>query len=132
MRQLLDLLIELVVLRHEQLAERAGIDEAQESTLRERDDDVRMLRCLLARALRPQQLSRHPEMHDNGLGTVEPQHEVLAAPLHSSHFAAFELRREFLLVAVAANRPQSRHLDRLDLLADDFPVEVAAYHLDLR
>ena len=50
-RELLDLL-ELVVRRDEHLAERAGIDEAQQPALRERDHDVRVLRRLLPRRLR--------------------------------------------------------------------------------
>ena len=63
-RELFDLLLELVVLRHEHLAERARVDEAQQPALGEVDHDVRVLRRLLARGLRAQQLTRHAEVHD--------------------------------------------------------------------
>ena len=50
-RELVDLLLDVVVLGDEHLAERARVDEAQQPALRERDHDVRVLRRLLARVL---------------------------------------------------------------------------------
>ena len=116
----------------EHLAERARVDEAQQPALRERDDDVRVLRRLLARGLGAQQLARHAEVHDEHVGAVELQHEVLAAPLRRDDLAADEDVDELLAVAVPANRPRAGDLHRLDLLADDLALEVAPHDLDLR
>ncbi len=71
-RELGDLLLDGVGLGDEHLAERARVDEAQLTALREGDHDVRVLRHRVARALRPQQLSRHPEVDHEHVVAVEP------------------------------------------------------------
>src|ERR1700730_17457322 len=63
---------------------------------------------------------------------VEAEDEELAAPLHRRDLAAFEQTDELLLVAMTADRTGAGHLDRLDLLADDLLVEVAAQPLAVR
>ena len=131
MRELLDLL-EVVVGGDEHLAERSRVDEPHHPALRERDHDVRVLRRLVARRLRAQQLARHPEVDDQRFGSVEPQHEVLPAARDRHDLVAFERADELLLLLVAPDRAQARDLDRLDLLADDLLLEIAAHHFDLR
>ena len=80
-RELGDLLLDGVGLGHEHLAERARVDEAQLPALGERDHDVGVLRHRLARALGPQQLTRHAEVDHQHVVAVELQQQVLPPPL---------------------------------------------------
>jgi hypothetical protein len=130
--ELRHLLLHAVELRHEHLAERAGVDEPQLTALREGDDDVRVLRHRLARPLGPEELSGHPEVDHEDVAAVEPGEDVLAAPFDAGDSLPDEPVRELLAVVVPADRAHAVGFDRLDALAHDLAFEIAANHLDLR
>src|SRR5579884_1333354 len=130
--ELLDLVLDAVERRHEHLAERSRVDEAQLPALRERDDDVRVLRKGLLRGLRAQQLTGHAEVRDEHVAALEPHQQVLAAPVHAGDAHALEARHELLAVLVPPDRAHALHLDGLDPLAAHLAFEVAPDDLDLR
>ena len=126
--------VELVVLGDEHLAERARVDEAQQPALRERDHDVRVLRRLLARRSSP--AAADPTCR----GGRRARRRRRAAARGTSRAA--RRRRDLvahrarsmnsLRLLVTAHRAHAVDLDRLDLLADDLLLEIAAHDLDLR
>src|SRR5262249_11929998 len=131
-RQLRHLLLHTVELRHEHLAERAWVDEAQLTALRERDHDVGVLRHGLARALGPDELSGHAEMDHQDVAAIEPGEDVLATSFDPGDALADETVRELLAVVVPTDRAHAVGVDCLDALADDLAFEGAPNHLDLR
>src|SRR5437764_5600468 len=125
-------LLDAVELGDEHLAERARVDEAQLTALGERDHDVRVLRCRLARSLGPNELSGHPEVDHEDVASVEPRQDVLAAPFDPRDLLADEPVRELLPVVMPADRAHAVGVHGLDALPYDLPFEVAANDLDLR
>jgi hypothetical protein len=84
----------------------------------------------VTRALRPQELARHPEVDDKYVVVVEPTEEVLAPPVDAGDLAVDETADELLAVVMPTNGTHAVDVDRLDLLADDLTVEITADDLD--
>ena len=97
-RQLGRLLGQLVGCADEQLAEGAGVDEAQLAALRERDTTWV---CFGAGSLRGslQQLAAHAQVDDQQVAGVELEQQVLALAVDAGDLGALEPRDELLLRA---------------------------------
>ena len=116
--------------RDEQLAEGAGIDEAQLAALGEGDHRMGVGGLRLLGALGPLQLAAHAQVDDQGRAVVEAEQQVLAGPVDRLDGVALEPGAELLGARVATDRAPVAHLDRLDLPADDLALEVAPDGLD--
>src|SRR6516164_7956 len=87
MRQLGDLVGQLLGGCDEQLAKRTRVDEAKLAPLREGNDNVGVAFPWLLR-IHPQQLPAHPEMGDEKVRVVQPDQQVLAFAGDTGHLVA--------------------------------------------
>ncbi len=114
----------------EQLSEGPRVDEAKLAALGEGDHRVGVGGLRLLQALHPLQLAAHPEMDDERRAVVEGEQQVLAGTVDRLDRVALEQGAELLGARVASHRAPVSDLDRLDLPADDFALEVTPDGLD--